>query len=215
MHVEIWADIACPWCFLGKRRFEAALAAFEQRDDVRITWRSFELDPGAPAEAPGPHDAQLAAKLGRTVEEIHAMHDQMTAMAAAEGVPFRFDLVRGGNTFDAHRLTHLAAANGHGDETMERLMRARQAEGALLSDPATLRALALDVGLPAGEVDELLAGDAYADAVREDERTAAAIGIQGVPFFVVDRRLAVSGARSPEIFGELLRQASTAAPAAG
>jgi predicted DsbA family dithiol-disulfide isomerase len=215
MHVEIWSDIACPWCFLGKRRFEAALAAFDGRDEVTITWRSFELDPNAPAEVPGSHDEQLAAKLGRSVEEIHAMHEQMTAMAAAEGVPFRFDLVRSANTFDAHRLTHLGAAHGRGDETMERLMRARQAEGALVSDPATLRALALDAGLPADEVDDLLAGDAYADAVREDEQLAAAIGIQGVPFFVVDRRLALSGAQSPEVFGELLRQASAAAPAPG
>jgi predicted DsbA family dithiol-disulfide isomerase len=215
VNVEIWTDIACPWCFLGKRRFEAALAGFEQRDDVRITWRSFELDPQAPAEVPGDHDEQLAAKLGRSVEEIHAMHEQMTAMAAAEGVPFRFGLVRGGNTFDAHRLTHLAAAHGLGDEMQERLMRARQAEGALLSDPETLRSLAGEVGLPAEAVDDLLAGDAYADAVREDEALAAALGIQGVPFFVVDRRLAVSGAQSPEVFGELLRRALTAAPAAG
>jgi predicted DsbA family dithiol-disulfide isomerase len=215
MDVEIWVDIACPWCFLGKRRFEAALAGFEQRDDVRITWRSFELDPNAPAEVPGRHDEQLAAKLGRSVEEINAMHEQMTAMAAAEGVPFRFEAVRGGSTFDAHRLTHLAAAHGRGDEMEERLMRARHAEGALLSDAATLRRLALEVGLPAEAVDELLAGDAYADAVRDDERTAAALGIQGVPFFVVDRRLAVSGAQSPAVFGELLGQASAAAPAAG
>jgi predicted DsbA family dithiol-disulfide isomerase len=215
MDVEIWVDIACPWCFLGKRRFEAALARFEQRDDVRITWRSFELDPSAPAEVLGRHDEQLAEKLGRSVEEIHAMHEQMTATAAAEGVPFRFDLVRSGSTFDAHRLTHLAAAHGLGDAMEERLMRARQAEGALVSDPGTLRRLALDVGLPAEPVDELLAGDAYAGAVREDEAMAAALGINGVPFFVADRRLAVSGAQSPEVFGELLRRALTAAPAAG
>jgi predicted DsbA family dithiol-disulfide isomerase len=215
MDVEIWVDIACPWCFLGKRRFEAALADFDDRDRVRIAWRSFELDPHAPAEVPGAHDEMLAAKLGRTVEEVHAMHEQMTAMAAAEGVPFRFDLVRAGNTFDAHRLTHLAAAHGRADVMEERLMRARQAEGELVSDPATLRRLALDAGLPAGPVDELLAGDAYADAVREDERTAAALGVDGVPFFVADRRLAVSGAQSAEVFGEFLRRALTAAPAAG
>jgi predicted DsbA family dithiol-disulfide isomerase len=215
MDVEIWADIACPWCFLGKRRFEAALAGFEHRDDVRITWRSFELDPDAPAEVPGSHDEALAEKLGRSVQEIHGMHEQMTAMAAAEGVPFRFDLVRAGNTFDAHRLTHLAAAHGLGDAMQERLMRARQAEGESLGDPATLRRLALEVGLPADEVDGLLAGDAYADAVRDDERTAAALGIHGVPFFVVDRRLAVSGAQPAEVFAELLRRALTGAPAAG
>src|SRR5919199_244200 len=108
MHVEIWSDIACPWCFVGKRRFEAALEEFEHRDQVQVTWRSFELDPEAPAARDGDHTAHLAAKYGTSVAQAQAMHDRMTETAAAEGLAFRFDLVRGGNTFDAHRLAPLA-----------------------------------------------------------------------------------------------------------
>src|SRR3954453_15715719 len=182
MHVEIWSDIACPWCYVGKRRFEAALAAFEHRDAVRVTWRPFEFDPDAPAERVRDHTAHLAAKYGTSVQQAQSMHDRMTETAAAEGLAFRFDLVRSGNTFDAHRLTHLAAAHGLQDVMEERLMRAYLEEGELISEPATLRRLAADVGLPADEVAELLATDQHADAVRADEATARSLGITAVPF---------------------------------
>ena len=112
MNVEIWSDIACPWCYVGKRRFEAALAAFEHRDDVTVTWRSFELDPAAPREREVDGATHLAQKYGTTRDKALAMHAQMTEVAAGEGLDFRFDLARGGNTFDAHRLLHLAAAHG-------------------------------------------------------------------------------------------------------
>src|SRR4051794_34102164 len=112
MNVEIWSDIACPWCAVGKRRFEAALAAFDRRDDVTVTWRSFELDPEAPHERPGERDAHLAEKYGMSVEQAREMHERMTATAAGEGLDFRFEKARSGNTFDAHRITHLAAAHG-------------------------------------------------------------------------------------------------------
>ncbi len=207
MQVEIWSDIACPWCYVGKRRFEAALADFEQRDQVSVTWRSFELDPGAPAERGGDHAEHLARKYGSTVEHARAMHDRMTGIAAEEGLDFRFDRVRGGNTFDAHRIVHLAAAHDRQDAMEERLMRAYLEEGELISDHATLRRLAADVGLPADEVAELLAGDRFAAAVRDDERTGASLGIRGVPFFVVDRQFGASGAQPPEALGELLRRA--------
>ncbi len=207
MHVEIWSDIACPWCYVGKRRFEAALAAFEHRDEVRVTWRSFELDPGAPAERPGDHTEHLASKYGTSVAQAQAMHDRMTETAAQEGLAFRFDLVRSGTTFDAHRLTHLAAAHGVQDAMEERLMRAYLEEGALLSDHATLRRLAGDVGLPADEVADALATGAHADAVREDEATAHALGISAVPFFVADRALGASGAQPPEVLLAFLQEA--------
>src|SRR3954454_10936494 len=129
MQIGIWSDIACPWCFVGKRRFEAALEQFEHRDEVQVTWRSFELDPDAPAARDGDHTAHLAAKYGTSVAQAQAMHDRMTEMAAAEGLTFRFDLVCSGNTFDAHRLTHLAAAHGRQDAMEERLMRAYLEEG--------------------------------------------------------------------------------------
>jgi len=213
VHVEIWSDIACPWCSIGKRRFEAALAGFEHRDAVTVTWRSFELDPGAPAEREGELAAHLASKYGSSVEQARARQAQLAEVAAAEGLDFRFDVARGGNTFDAHRLVHLAAAHGLQDAMEERLMRAYLGEGELMSDHAALARLAGEVGLPAGEVDELLAGDRFAAEVRDDERTGASLGITGVPFFVVDRAFGASGAQPPETLRGLLEHAWEARPA--
>src|SRR3954454_5597620 len=199
MQIGIWSDIACPWCYVGKRRFEAALEQFEHRDEVEVTWRSFELDPEAPAAREGDHTAHLAAKYGTSVDQAQAMHDRMTETAAAEGLAFRFDQVRSGNTFDAHRLTHLAASHGLQDAMKERLMRAYLEEGQLISDHATLRRLAGEVGLPADEVADALATDAFAAAVRGDEATAHALGISAVPFFVADRAIGASGAQPAEV----------------
>ena len=206
MHVEIWSDIACPWCYVGKRRFEAALAAFAHRDEVRVTWRSFELDPGAPPEREGDRAEHLAAKYGSSVEQAHAMHAQMTDMAAAEGLEFRFDLARAGNTFDAHRLVHLAAAHGRQDAMQERLMKAYLSEGELMSDRPALTRLAIEVGLDADEVHETLATDRFAAEVREDERTAAALGVNAVPCFVIDRRIGAPGAQPPEVLAGFLQR---------
>jgi predicted DsbA family dithiol-disulfide isomerase len=207
VHVEIWSDIACPWCYVGKRRFEAALAGYEHRDEITVTWRSFELDPGAPAERPADGATHLAQKYGTSREEALAMQARMTAAAARDGLDFRFDIARGGNTFDAHRLVHLAAAHSVQDAMKERLMRAYLSEGELMSDASTLERLADEVGLPQDEVRDMLAGDRYADEVRADERAAAQLGIQAVPFYVVDRAIGASGAHPPEQLVELLRQA--------
>ena len=207
MHVEIWSDIACPWCYVGKRRFEAALAAFEHRDDVTVTWRSFELDPSAPADRGVDAATHLADKYGTSREQAVAMNENMTSTAAGEGLDFHFERVRGGNMFDAHRVVHLAKAHGLQDAMKERLMRAYLTEGELMSDHAVLQRLAAEVGLPEDEVRDLLATDRFADAVRDDERTASALGIHAVPFFVVDRRIGASGAQPPEVLGELLRRA--------
>jgi predicted DsbA family dithiol-disulfide isomerase len=212
VHVEIWSDIACPWCYIGKRRFEAALAGFEHRDDVTVTWRSFQLDPGAPAEREGDLAEHLASKYGSSVEEAHARHAQITELAAGEGLDFRFDRARSGNTFDAHRLVHLAAAHGVQDAMKERLMRAYLSEGELMSDHATLARLAADAGLPGAEVDELLAGDRFAAEVVDDARTGAGLGITGVPFFVVDRAFGASGAQPAELLRGLLEHAWEARP---
>jgi predicted DsbA family dithiol-disulfide isomerase len=214
MQVEIWSDIACPWCYIGKRRFEAALADFDGRDEVQVTWRSFELDPNAPRERPVDAATHLAQKYGRTREEALEMHSRMTETAAQEGLRFRFDLARGGNTFDAHRLLHLAEAHGVQDALKERLLRGYLSEGEPIGDPAALEPMAVDVGLPREEVQEVLSSDRFAAEVREDERTAAALGISAVPFFVVDRSLAVSGAQPPAALGELLRRASEEASVA-
>jgi len=207
LKVEIWSDIACPWCYVGKRRFEAALAGFEHRDQVEVSWRSFELDPGAPREREGDRVEQLARKYGTSREQAEKMHEQMTAVAAGEGLEFRFDIARSGNSFDAHRLTHLAAAHGRQDAMKERLFRAYLTEGEVIGDPAVLERLGLEVGLPKDELRELLAGDRYAAEVREDEQLAASLAITAVPFFVVDRAIAASGAQPPELLRDLLERA--------
>lgn len=206
MNVEIWSDIACPWCYVGKRRFEAALAEFEHRDDVEVTWRSFELDPSAPRERDGDGAGHLAEKYGTSREEALAMQDSMTQAAAGDGLDLRFDLIRTGNTFDGHRLLHLAGTHASQDALKERLMRAYLTEGAVIGDPAVLERLATEVGLPAAEVRDVLGGDRYAAEVRDEERVAASLGIRAVPFFVVDRALGASGAQPPQALGQLLRE---------
>lgn len=215
MDVEIWSDIACPWCYVGKRRFEAALGEYEGAADLSVTFRSFELDPSAPAETPGDRTERLAAKYGMTVEEARAAEAQLTAVAAEAGLVFRFDIARSANTFDAHRVVHLAREHGVGAAAKERLLRAHFTEGRLLSDPDTLVALGSDVGIPEDETRELLAGDRFAEAVREEEHTATALGITAVPTFVVDRQLAVSGAQSPQVLLSLLREGARRAELSG
>jgi predicted DsbA family dithiol-disulfide isomerase len=207
MKVEIWSDIVCPFCYIGKRRFENALASFGHPDEVEVTYRSFELDPNAPAERTGNHAEHLASKYGMTIAQAEQANEQMTERAAADGLEFRFDIIRGGNTFDAHRLLHLAAEHGLQPEMKERLMRATFTEGLPIADKPTLVRLATDVGLPAAEAQAVVDGDDYADAVRADEQQAARYGITGVPFFVADGKYAVSGAQPPEVLLQLLQRA--------
>jgi predicted DsbA family dithiol-disulfide isomerase len=202
MVVEIWSDIACPWCYVGKRRFEAALAGFDH--EVEVVWRSFELDPGAPASREESTAEHLSAKYGMPVEEARARQAQLAAMAAADGLELNFDRVQPANTFDAHRLTHLANAHGLQDAMKERLQRAYLTDGELLSDHETLTRLAAEVGVPGAE--EMLASDRYTAEVRDDERLAQDIGITAVPTFVVDRRVAVAGAQQPDVLRELLQR---------
>ncbi len=206
MDVDIWSDIACPWCYVGKRRLEAALQEFEHRDEVTVRWHSFELDPHAPREREGDHAGNLASKYGTSQEQAREMLNKMTAMAEEDGLEFHFERARAGNTFDAHRLIHLALAHGCQGAMKERLMRAYLTEGELISDHATLRRLALAVGLPCDEVDALLEGDAYGEDVRTDEYTASRLGITAVPFFVVDRSFGAAGAQPPEQLLEMLRR---------
>ena len=206
--VEIWSDVVCPWCYVGKRRFERALAAFEH--PVEVTWRSFELDPSAPSEREGTASEHLARKYGMSVEQAEASHSQMTELAAAEGLEYHLDRTRGGNSLDAHRLVHLAAGHGLQDAMQERLMRAYFTEGEAIGDRDTLARLATELGLDPAP----LAGDAYADAVRADEALAARIGINGVPYFVFDRRYGVSGAQPSELLLQALEPAWTARVAA-
>lgn len=206
MNVEIWSDIACPWCYIGKRRFEAALAQFEHRDEVTVTWRSFELDPEAPPEREGDRAQRLADKYGMTLDQAQAAERELTETAAADGLEFRFDRARSGNTFDGHRLVHLAAAQGRGDEMKERLLRAYFTEGELIGDRDTLVRLAVEVGLDADDVGQALDGTWFADEVRRDESDAVALGISAVPTFIVDRAIGGSGAHPPQALLGLLRE---------
>jgi predicted DsbA family dithiol-disulfide isomerase len=207
MNVEIWSDVVCPWCYIGKRRFERAVASFGHPGEVTVTYRSFELDPDAPAQRTGTHAEHLARKYGMTVAQAEQASQQMTQRAAADGLEFRFDRIQGGNTFDAHRLLHLAKDHGRQPEMKERLLHATFTEGLPIADKPTLVRLATQAGLPAALVQAVLDGDAYADAVRADEEQAARYGITGVPFFVADGKFAVSGAQPPEVLLQFLRRA--------
>lgn len=207
MKVEIWSDIVCPWCYIGKRRFEAARARFAHGDDIHLTWHSFELDPNADAVATGDLAERLAAKYGMTVERARAMQANMTQVAAEDGLNFRFDIARSGNTFDAHRLLHLAAEQGIQDAVKERFFKAYLIDGESIGDRDTLVRVAAEAGLDPEAARATLESDAYAREVRADERRAAALGISGVPFFVIDEKYGISGAQPADVILDALEQA--------
>ncbi len=204
MKVEIWSDVVCPWCFIGKRRFETALDRFEHRADVEVEFRSFELNPNAEPHPDGSLEEALARKYGVSLEQARAMNARVVDAAAGEGLEYRFDIARRGNTFDAHRLIHLAAADGLQAAMKERLMAAYFMEGRAIGDRDTLVELAGEVGVDPGRARAALDSDEFADQVRADEREAAELGITGVPFFVINRRYGVSGAQPPEVMLEAL-----------
>ena len=204
--VDIWSDIACPWCYIGKRRFEAALAGFPQRDQVDVIWHSFELNPSAALVNPLHARENLAAKYGKTLEDAKKMIDHMTRTAADEGLNFHFDTLKLTNTFQGHQVIHLAAEHGLQDAMKERLLRAYLSEGENLGSVDTLVRLAEDVGLDGGEVRTALERQTHAQAVRSDEAQAQAYGISGVPFFVLNGKYGVSGAQPPEVFLSALEQ---------
>jgi predicted DsbA family dithiol-disulfide isomerase len=211
--VEIWSDVVCPWCHIGKRRFEAALARFPHRDAVEVEWKAFELDPGAPSAAAGDpvspteYAERLARKYGTSVAGAQQMTDHMTQQAAAEGLDFRFDRAVRANTFDAHQVIHLAAERGVQDAVKERLLTAYFSEGEAVGDRETLVRLAGQAGLDADEVRAVLEDQRYAGAVRGEEAEAATLGISGVPFFVVDRRYGINGAQSADALLQVLERA--------
>ena len=206
MKVEIWSDVVCPWCYIGKRRFEAALDDFPQRDQVEIVWRSFQLDPSSPRQVEGSLDEMLARKMGG-LERAKAANARVAALASEVGLEYHLDRAKPGNTFDAHRLIHLAATHGLQGEMKERLMHAYFTEGKPVGDEETLVALASEVGLDAEEARAALNGDDFADEVRADIDLAGAYGISGVPFFVLDGKYGVSGAQPTELFEQALETA--------
>jgi predicted DsbA family dithiol-disulfide isomerase len=206
LHVEIWSDVACPWCFIGKRRFDLALGRFEHREAVDVRYRSFELDPAAPALRELDYLDHLMAKYRITMAEADAMIDTMIEAGARSGVVLRFDRAKPGNTFDAHRLLHLAAERGVQATLKDQLLRAAFTKGAPIGDHGVLVEVAAGAGLDAGEAGAVLASGAYAGAVRADERRAADLGITSVPFFVMGG-LGVAGAQPPELLLQVLEEA--------
>ncbi len=207
MKVEIWSDVVCPWCYIGKRRFESALADFEHKDAVEVIWRSYQLSPDSPRAVGKSVNEHLAHKYNVSLAQAQAMNDRVTGIAAEAGLDYHMDKAQHSNTFDAHRLIHLAAHHKLQDAVKERLMKAYFTEGAPIGDDETLVKLVAEVGVPADEARAVLSGDAYTNEVRADIRRAAMLGIQGVPFFVLDEKYGVSGAQPSEVFTDALNQA--------
>jgi predicted DsbA family dithiol-disulfide isomerase len=207
MRVEIWSDVVCPWCYVGKRNFEAALAEFEHRDQVEVIWRAFELDPSAPAEREGDYATHLARKYGMSVPQARTMIETMAATGARAGVVLDFDRARPGNTFDAHRLIHLAGERGVQAAVKERFLRATFTDGEPIGDRDVLLRLAVEAGLSKDEAAAVLESDAYATEVRADESLALDLGISAAPFFVLDRIFGVPGAQPPDVILKALQRA--------
>jgi predicted DsbA family dithiol-disulfide isomerase len=205
--IEIWSDVVCPWCFIGKRRLEQALAEFPHREDVEVEYRSFELDPTAPETATESTVEALARKWGTDVPGAREAMARGDAVAAEVGLHFRHHDAPRARTVDAHRLLHLAKDLGRQAELKEALLTAYFLRGESMGDHDVLRKAAVEVGLDAGRVDDVLAGNEYADAVLADIDQARAFGATGVPFYVVDRKYGISGAQPTEVFTEVLERA--------
>ena len=207
MKVDIWSDIRCPFCYIGKRKFEAALAQFEHKDQVEVEWHSFELDPNATTNPDLDAVDSLANKYGKPREWAEKMHENVTQTAAEVGLKFNLGISVVANSFDAHRLIQLAKSEGLGDEMEEKLFEAHFMLGKDISDHQTLTDLGSSVGLEKLTVTAMLNNDDFTDEVRYDEQMAKNIGVRGVPFFVFNQKLAVSGAQPPETFLGAMNQA--------
>lgn len=208
MKVEVWSDIMCPFCYIGKRNYESALKQFGERDQVEIEWHSFQLDPSIPKNITrkGNVYQYLADKKGMSYAESVKLHESLIKTAKKAGLEYNFDKSVVANSFDAHRLIQLAKTKGLGDQAEEHLFRAYFTEGKDFGDHETLITIGTDIGLPEDEIRKALNSEAYSEKVKEDIQEAAALGVGGVPFFVFDRKYAVSGAQPPEHFLQALKQ---------
>jgi predicted DsbA family dithiol-disulfide isomerase len=207
MQIEIWSDVICPWCYIGKRHFEKALELFGEHENMNVIWRSFELDRNAPQHYPGTLEERLASKYGVSLQEAAAMNARVTAVARESGLEYRLSDARPGNTFDAHRLLHFANSKNLGDQATECIMQAYFSKSFPVGDRAALAGLAPQIGIAEAEAAEMLESSAYSDAVRADELRATEFGVTGVPFFVFDEQSGISGAQPVAVFVEALQQA--------
>ena len=206
MRVDIWSDVICPWCYVGKSRFEKALSTFEHRDEVEVVYHSFELDPNSPHGTGESNLSMLSKKFGKSRAEALAMDDHVGSLARAEGLGFDSERPVG-NTFDIHRVLHLGRDKGVQQELLSAVNEAYFAQARDVFDRAVLTEVAAGAGLDAAEVGKVFDSGDYADEVRQDERQAREIGINGVPFFVFDMALGASGAQPAELFTRALDQA--------
>lgn len=207
MRIDVWSDIVCPFCHLGRRHLELALADFPQADEVEVIWHSYELDRNAPKVGTDKVIDQVAAKYGVSREQMVITHEQMAQAAAEVGLDFAWEKLVPSNSYDAHRLIHAARAEGVEEAVTTRIMRGWYAEGRAIGDPAVLRELAVEGGLRPQVVDLVLASDDHGIDVRTDEAVAAQIGITGVPTFVLDQKYAVTGAQPPQLLLQAIEHA--------
>lgn len=206
LRVDVWSDIACPWCYIGKRKFEAAVES--SGVPVEVEYHSFELSPGTPAEFPGHHAEYLAAHLGASLEQAGAMLERVTGIAEAVGLHYDYDRLQTTNTVLAHQLIHYAKARGRQAEMKERLMKAYFEEGRHVGRIPDLADLAAEIGFDRDDVVRALESEEYLDAMRADVALAAEYGIRGVPFFVIDGKYGISGAQESATFVQALTQVS-------
>ncbi len=207
MKVEIWSDVMCPFCYIGKRKFEAALDKFEHKDDIEIVWKSFQLNPDLKTDTSITTAQYLAKAKGWTLDYAKEMTDYVSNTAKEVGLNYDMDKAVVANSFDAHRFAHLAKKHGKGDAAEERLFKAYFTEGKNIADHATLVALGTEIGLDAAEIKQVLESRQYTDEVNQDVYEAQQIGVKGVPFFVLDRKYAVSGAQQSSTFLSSLNKA--------
>lgn len=207
MKIEIWSDIACPWCYIGKRRFETALNGFEHRDGVEVEWRSFQLDPTLPAHYEGTETDYLSRSKGMPAEQVEQMFAHVANEAAGEGLDYDFDSIVVANSFAAHRFLHLAKTHGLMAEAKETLLSGHFEHGRNIGDVDYLAEVGQSLGIDAEETRRTLSGDDYSAEVKADIAEAQALGANGVPFFVIDRRYGISGAQSPDAFAHALETA--------
>lgn len=207
LSVDIWSDISCPWCFIGKRRFEAALATLPFREQVDVTWHSYQLDPSLPEHYDGTESEYLSQKKGMNPEQVRQMLAHVSAQAAEEGLRYDFGNLKVANSFTAHRLLHLAAAHGLAGEVKEALLSAQFEQGLEISDPEVLRRIGTSAGLAQDDVVRVLGSQEYGAEVEADFAQARALGVTGVPFFVLEMKYGISGAQPAELFAEALTTA--------
>ncbi|GAA1849012.1 DsbA family oxidoreductase [Brevibacterium marinum] len=207
MRIEIWSDIACPWCFIGKRRFETALNDFEHKDDVEVEWRSYQLDPSLPDHYAGTETEYLSQVKGMPADQVRQMFDHVTQQAAGEGLNYDFDSILVANSFTAHRLLHLAKTQGVLNQAQEELLSGHFEQGRDIGDVDYLAEVAQRVGIDAAEARRILSTEEFTAEVKSDIAEAQALGANGVPFFVIDRKYGISGAQPPEAFAQALETA--------